>query len=176
MTGFAEVYGEYAKDVFRFAFYLTGSRSDAEDLTAEAFVRLWMARGVRLGTVRAYLFAITRNLHLEQLRSRRATERLGDVLEDRSPSPEAIAVVREDTRRLLIILQAMPEIDRSALLMRADGLSYEEIAQALGITLANTKVKIHRARMKAAMLLKKESGHEYSTGGNTRSRPAVSQR
>jgi RNA polymerase sigma-70 factor, ECF subfamily len=155
MTSFAEIYEAYAKDVFRFALYLSGNRHEAEDLTAEAFVRLWTARNVRLATVKAYLLAITRNLHLEQLRRRRVSEELSDFVEDRSPSPEAIAVGRDRVAKLLAILQTMPEVDRSALIMRADGLSYEEIAQALGITLSNTKVKIHRARMRAAVLLEK---------------------
>lgn len=155
MTSFAEIYEAYAKDVFRFALYLSGNRHEAEDLTAEAFVRLWTARNVRLATVKGYLLAITRNLHLEQLRRRRVSEELSDSVEDRSPSPEAIAVGRDRVSKLLAILQTMPEVDRSALIMRADGLSYEEIAQALGITLSNTKVKIHRARVRAAVLLKK---------------------
>jgi RNA polymerase sigma-70 factor, ECF subfamily len=156
MTSFAEIYEAHARDVFRFALYLSGNRSEAEDLTAEAFVRLWTARNVRLATVKAYLLAITRNLHLEQLRVRRVSEELSDFVEDRSPSPEAVAVGRDRVTKLLAILQTMPEVDRSALLMRADGLSYEEIAEALGITLSNTKVKIHRARVKAAVLLKKK--------------------
>jgi RNA polymerase sigma-70 factor (ECF subfamily) len=43
-------------------------------------------------------------------------------------------------------LQELPEIDRAALLMRAlDGMPYEEISRALGISLASAKVKIHRA-------------------------------
>ena len=153
MTSFAEVYGAHAKAVFRFALHLTGNHAEAEDLTAETFARLWTARRVRLPTVRAYLFTIARNLFLEQCRIKRRTEEVDDCVEDGSPSPEEIAVGRDEAKRLWKCLQALPEADRSALLMRADGLSYEEIAHALGITLSNAKVKIHRARVKTAMLL-----------------------
>ena len=52
---------------------------------------------------------------------------------------------------MLAKLQELPEVDRAALLMRAeDQLPYEEIARALGLTLSATKVKIHRARLRLA--------------------------
>ncbi len=52
---------------------------------------------------------------------------------------------------MLAGLQELPEIDRAALLMRAeDQLPYEEIARALDLTLSATKVKIHRARLRLA--------------------------
>lgn len=155
MTSFAEIYAAYAKDVFNFALRLTGNRADAEDLTAEAFARLWTARDVRVATVKGYLFAIARNLHIEEYRRHRPTEEVTEVA-DGSSSPEAIAVSRDQTTRLLNIIQAMPEADRSALLLRADGLPYDEIARILGISLSNVKVKIHRARVKAALFLKAE--------------------
>ena len=52
---------------------------------------------------------------------------------------------------MLAGLQNLPEIDRAALLMRAlDGMAYEEISRALGISLSSAKVKIHRARLALA--------------------------
>ena len=43
MTDFTELYKKYAPDVFRFAMYLSGNRSEAEDITSETFVRAWTA-------------------------------------------------------------------------------------------------------------------------------------
>ena len=49
------------------------------------------------------------------------------------------------------MLRELPELDRAALLMRTqDGMPYEEIAQVLKISIANAKVKVHRARVKLA--------------------------
>jgi RNA polymerase sigma-70 factor (ECF subfamily) len=45
-------------------------------------------------------------------------------------------------------LQEMPEVDRAAVLMRANGVPYEDIARALAISAAAARVKVHRARMK----------------------------
>ena len=56
-----------------------------------------------------------------------------------------------ELRAVLAELQKLPEVDRAALLMRAvEEMPYEEIARALGITLAAVKVKIHRARLALA--------------------------
>jgi RNA polymerase sigma-70 factor, ECF subfamily len=58
---------------------------------------------------------------------------------------------REELRQVLAELQLFPELDRSALLLRAEhGLAYEEIAVALGISVAAAKVKVHRARVRLA--------------------------
>ena len=52
---------------------------------------------------------------------------------------------------MLAALQTLPEIDRAAVLLRAEeGLSYEEVAAALGISSGAARVKVHRARLKLA--------------------------
>jgi RNA polymerase sigma factor (sigma-70 family) len=56
---------------------------------------------------------------------------------------------RDELRDTLAELQRLPEIDRAALLLRAEeGFTYEEIARILGRSLPTIKVKIHRARLK----------------------------
>ena len=60
---FSSVYARHAGDVYRFALYLSGSIQTAEDVTAETFARAWTARGrIRMGSVKAYLLVIARNL------------------------------------------------------------------------------------------------------------------
>ena len=59
---------------------------------------------------------------------------------------------------MLAALARLPEIDRAAVLMRADeGVPYEEIAAALGISTVAAKVKVHRARLKLAESLRPPS-------------------
>ena len=63
---FAGVYRRHAADVFRYALFLCGDRTRAEDIVSETFVRVWGARErVELTTVRAYLLAIARNVFLK---------------------------------------------------------------------------------------------------------------
>jgi RNA polymerase sigma factor (sigma-70 family) len=76
MIDVGAVYDRYAKDVYRFALYLSGNRAQAEDITSETFARAWGARDqIRVGTVKAYLLMIARNLYRDgQRRDWRARE------------------------------------------------------------------------------------------------------
>ena len=61
--------------------------------------------------------------------------------------------MKDELDKVLRALQEFPEVDRAALLMRADeGLPYEEIAVALGLPVATVKVKVHRARLRLAKI------------------------
>ena len=62
-----------------------------------------------------------------------------------------VAGAKAELQVVLEALQTLPEIDRAALLMRAeDGMPYEEIASALGVSPVAARVKVHRARLKLA--------------------------
>jgi RNA polymerase sigma-70 factor (ECF subfamily) len=150
MKDFHNLYRDYAHDVFRFALYLCGSVAWAEDITSEVFVRAWTRRdSLRMPTVKAYLLTIARNLYLKQLRRERRLVPLGEHIPSREPPPEVCAEQRAELRAVLVGLQALPEIDRSALLMRAvNDMPYVEIAAALGISLSAARVKVHRARIR----------------------------
>ncbi|MGB9336452.1 MAG: RNA polymerase sigma factor [Candidatus Acidiferrales bacterium] len=152
MTGFGELYKKYAPDVYHFALYLSGERAEAEDITSETFVRAWTSsEPVRVATVKGYLFTIARNLYLHGQRRKSRHVALDDELRDPQASPYAQAEQKAELRAVLAGLQKLPEIARAALLMRAyHETPYEEIAAALGISLAAVKVKIHRARLALA--------------------------
>ncbi|MGH9363880.1 MAG: RNA polymerase sigma factor [Thermoanaerobaculia bacterium] len=154
MKDLAALYERYAGDVYRFAFYLTGNRPNAEDIVSETFLRVWSARDdLRLATVRSYLFAIARNIHLQGRRRAWRSAPLPDGLPDPGPGPAATAEGRSELAAVLKSLGELSEPDRAALLMRACGeLSYREIAAALGISEPAAKVKVHRARLKLAPL------------------------
>lgn len=160
MTDFHSVYTRYAADVHRFAWHLSGDSAWADDLTSEAFLRLWTASGeIRLPTVKAYLFAIVRNLYRTNLRHTRRAVSLEDDLPAAGPSAEDRAVSRSEFKQLAEALARLPEIDRAAVLMRAHGeMSYAEIAEALGISVAAARVKVHRARIRLAGMC--ESGED----------------
>lgn len=159
---FAALYREHARDVHRFALYLCGDATLAEDLVSEAFVRVWTARErVDLVTVRGYLFAIVRNLFLQDVKRRRRGAPLREGLMADGAGPEALAAAQAEFRTVIAALAELPEIDRAALLMRADdGLPYEEIGRALSISTGAAKVKVHRARLKLAETLHTRSTKE----------------
>jgi RNA polymerase sigma-70 factor (ECF subfamily) len=154
------LYRKYAADVFRFALYLSGNRGEAEDLTSETFVRAWTSpEPIVTATVKGYLFTIARNLFLQGLRRKSRQVALDPELRDPRADVSAQAEQESELRAALRELQRLPEIDRAALLMRAvHELPYEEIARALGLSLAAVKVKIHRARLAVARVRDDDRG------------------
>ena len=149
---FSTLYRAHAKDVHRFALFLSGDAALADDIASETFIRVWNSRArVDLTTVRAYLFAVARNLFLQHRRQAKRTAALDEQMRDSAPGPHEQADARDELRAVLLALQALPEVDRSALLMRIDAaMPYEEIARTLGISVSAAKVKVHRSRLKLA--------------------------
>jgi RNA polymerase sigma-70 factor (ECF subfamily) len=159
LVDFGALYLAHSRDLRRFALYLSGDPAAADDLVSEAFVRAWTARErVEMGTVRGYLFAIVRNLFLKQRRREHREVPLDQQLADGRPGPDERAGDQRNLRIVLAALALLPEIDRAAVLMRADeGIPYEEIGAALGISTVAAKVKVHRARLKLAESLRPTS-------------------
>ena len=160
MLRFQELYESYAQEVYRFAFSLSGGRAEAEDITSETFVRAWVNRSaIRTETLKAYLMTIARNTFLEMRRKSRREVALDETLPDPAAGPDDRAESRLDLIRVEKLLQPLPEIDRTAFVLRVrHGLPYEEIARVLEISLASAKVKVHRVRRRllAACIERKE--------------------
>jgi RNA polymerase sigma-70 factor (ECF subfamily) len=148
---FSAFYERHARDVYRFSLYLSGDYALAEDLTAETFARAWVARErIRVGTVKAYLLMIARNLYRDVTR-RRAESPLPENFEvaDRAPGPEAAAQARDELQQVLRALGRIPEHEREALLLATvEGLSHQAIAVALNLSVDAVKVRVHRARVR----------------------------
>jgi RNA polymerase sigma factor (sigma-70 family) len=163
-TTFHELYNRYAEDVYRFSHWLTGNPHDARDITSETFIRAWTApEEPRMETVKAYLFTIARNLHRKQWRRQSRLDSLDEMIPDQAAQPDQAAANQDEFRRTMDAVHALPELDRTALLLRAEReLSYEDIAAATGLTATAARVRVFRARAKLAALLhpKKEKHNE----------------
>ncbi len=158
---FAELYTAHARDVYRFSLYLSGDAELAQDLTSETFLRVWVTgQAVRATTVKAWLFVIARNLYRHELRHIRRKLPLNEAVAS-AVSPAGDAEMREQLERVCRSLAALPEVDRSAVLLRVEGVSYAEIAVLLEISVAAAKVKVHRARLHLAKENPGGIGHEY---------------
>ncbi len=166
MLTFHELYERHARDVYRFAYWICGDPDEAEDITSETFVRAWTAQApIRTETVKAYLFAIARNLYLQQRRRLKRETQLDALAPDPAPTAEQLVEDRLALTEAQAGIQALPETDRAALIMHAlYDMPYDEIARALSLSVVAAKVKVHRARLKLAQArLKKETrenGHK----------------
>jgi RNA polymerase sigma factor (sigma-70 family) len=127
-----------------FARQFAGSRSDAEDVVQEAFVRFWRSRG-RVAEPVGYLYACVRNCALDWQRGRRRTSRR----EEASARPEETlfeAPLEQEERRAAIeaSLTRLPDEQREVLVLKIwGGLSFAQIAAALDIS-TNTAASRYR--------------------------------
>jgi RNA polymerase sigma-70 factor (ECF subfamily) len=147
------LYRQHALAVFRFAYGLCRNRSEAEDIAAGVFARvLTRANKIESATARAYLLTVARNVFLDARRRSARDARL--VKEMAREQPDTTGDPNDDNARLAKALKALgdlPEGERAALLLRLDhGMSYEQIAATLGISVAAAKVRVHRARLRLA--------------------------
>jgi RNA polymerase sigma-70 factor (ECF subfamily) len=141
---FQQIHDAHAGDVYRFARYLTGSDDAAGDIAAETFLRAWAGRSsIRVATAKAYLLAIARNLAHD--RRRFARRWAAGEMPERSVPPDADA--RLELERALQAVRDLPPAYGEPLMLVASGLSYEEAARVLGVTVGTMKIRVHRARL-----------------------------
>jgi RNA polymerase sigma-70 factor (ECF subfamily) len=149
-TTFHGLYEAHAKDVYRFARFLTGSDDAAADVTSETFLRAWIGRDtIRADTAKAYLLAIARNLARDRAR---ASSRIADAAVPETPVA-ANAEARLELNRTLDAMRALPPDYREPLLLAVSGVGYDEIGRLLGLSVATVKIRVHRARSKLGAAL-----------------------
>lgn len=155
----AEFYVRYRDPVFRFLRARCRDEDTALDLTAVTFEKALRAIGRYQsggGGVRAWLFTIARNAATDhERRSRPLLAQWAMNSERRSDDrgPEETAIANDERRRLLLLLQDLPEIQRDALAMRyGAGMTAREIGIVIGKTEEATQKLISRAlaRLKEA--------------------------
>ena len=166
MTDIESLYHRYAPDVRRFVLFLSGDPAIADEITSDTFVSAWLARErIRQPTVKSYLFAIARNLYRDLQRRHERHAELDEQMTDERISAQTHMERTGEVRAVLAALQQLPELDRTALLLRAlDEMPYEEIAATLGIPVVTAKVKVYRARLKL-MQARQSWGEVISSAG-----------
>jgi RNA polymerase sigma-70 factor, ECF subfamily len=139
--------------------YLLGlglSASDGEEVIQEAFLALFLhlQRGKPRQNLRAWVFQVSHNLALKQrnttLRNRQTLVEydrvvVENVFVDDAPNPEDRLAGDERRDRLFSVWQALPEQDRRCLGLRAEGLTYREIAQVLAMSLGSVSISLGRS-------------------------------
>jgi RNA polymerase sigma factor (sigma-70 family) len=159
-SDFGRVYSEHVPLIYAFLAYRVGNRSVAEDLTEATFeraLRAWSRFDPRRGSERAWLLAIARNLLIDNYRrdSTRRTEPIDEQTAPTVPGPEARVADAGDLRDALATLS---DRDQEILALRFGGdLDGHEIAERLGLTLANVHQISSRSLRKLRGLLEDPS-------------------
>jgi RNA polymerase sigma factor (sigma-70 family) len=146
-AAFEEIVRRYGRPLARYAASIVGSRS--EDVTQDAFSKALaaMRRDEKEIELRPWLYRIVRNTALNDLRDRPPTPEILEEAIAAGRGTVADAEQREELRELIDRLQALPERQRAAIVMRElEGLSHEEIAASLGLSGGAARQVIFRAR------------------------------
>jgi len=140
---------EHYAALYRYAFRLTGSASDAEDLTQDAFctAQLKLEQLRDPARAKAWLYSIMRNAYLHRLRAEKrqhvvSLEVLADVSE---PPPDPLPPV--DAEQLQAALNELPEVFRTpVILYYFEEFSYRDIAEQMDLPLGTVMSRLARAK------------------------------
>jgi RNA polymerase sigma-70 factor, ECF subfamily len=158
---FALIVRAYETPVYNYVLRLVGDRALAEDLTQEVFLRVY--QGLPNFSLRSkfttWLFQVTKNRVLDELRATERRPRATVALED-VPPLEVLDAPFERLEAIDAVWRAVENLTvdlNTALLLRdVVGMSYNEIADALEITLATVKWRIYKAREEVQLSLARE--------------------
>lgn len=163
LAAFNELVKKYEKQVYNFAYRLTGNYDDANDIAQEAFLRVYNAIGSFRGdaSFTTWLFRITTNVFLDDRKRARAhphssldeyldleESSVARQIEDPSPSPEALTEEKERAQILQKAIGSLPEYQRAMVtLYHTQQKSYEEIAEIMDLPIGTVKSRLNRARL-----------------------------
>jgi len=129
---------------------------DGEEIVQEVFLALFqhLQRGKPRHNLRAWIFQVAHNLALRQRNVTRRNQQslleyggatTDNLFVDQAPNPEDQLAGKQRRVRLLCVLQALPEQDRRGLFLRAEGLTYREIAHVLDMSLGAVSLSLARS-------------------------------
>lgn len=143
---YTHLYEQYRSGLYHYLLKSSGHRELAADLVQETFARA-MAAYPAGDVTPALLYRIARNLFLDAVK-KEGRLRWGEEAEGRAEgNPESGMLMDEELRRVFRTLSRLaPEERDTLLLVITEDLSYREVAELTGTSLANVKVRVHRAR------------------------------
>ncbi len=150
--------------LYRFSLRIVGNTAEAEDVVQEVLIKMWKKRTELSAykNLEAWCMTLTRNLSIDKLRSKhRRTSELQDGLQvvDKSVTPFQHAAYQDTLERVRRLMAELPEKQRMVMQLRdIEGMTYQEIAEALSISMEQVKVNLFRARKQIrAKLINSES-------------------
>jgi RNA polymerase sigma-70 factor (ECF subfamily) len=160
---FAQLYDRFVDRIYRYIYYKVGSKSDAEDLTAQVFLKAWEAIGHYRLTERpfsAWLYRIAHNLVVDHFRTRRDSVPIDDLINSDEKDTDLDSLtqrhltaetLRRAIRRLTIDQQQV------IILRFLEGYSTEEVAKIMGKGQGAVRTLQHRALAGLARIFRRGS-------------------
>lgn len=149
-AAFAQLVQRHLNELLAFVERMTGNRADAEDIAQESFARAWQqaARWKRgRARYRTWLFQVALNQVRDRWRRHRPGEALTEALVSPDATPEELVEQHAQAQRVRKALQALPERQRGAIILRHyHGLDNIEAAQVLDLSVEAVESLLGRAR------------------------------
>jgi RNA polymerase sigma-70 factor (family 1) len=138
--------------IFRFALRLIPKEDDAKDIVQEVLIKIWERRAEisKIENIDGWMYTVTRNLCIDKIRSKKEYLDINTQVqvEDKQDTPHELTSKNQLLTLMRKLINEMPDKQKMVIHLRdIEGLSYDEIAQTIGIPLAQVKVNLHRARL-----------------------------
>ncbi|MEM8933634.1 MAG: sigma-70 family RNA polymerase sigma factor, partial [Acidobacteriota bacterium] len=167
-AAFEEVYARFADMIYNLCYRMAGNRQEAEDLTQEVFLRIHrhLARFDGRAALKTWIYRVTLNHCRSKLGRkkyptadlREETEEGGVQLVDERRGPEEQALADDAARRISRALrQVAPKFREAVILRDIEGMSYDEIAEVLGVRIGTVRSRIARGRDRLRIVLEKSA-------------------
>ena len=149
------------KRVYNIAYRYMGNEADAYDMAQETLIKVYKALSSfrNESTFSSWVYRLCVNTCLDGLRKRKKAPVLVEtamdfMTQDTQPSPEDYALFLENSGYLQKTIDMLGDDHKSVIILRdINGLSYEEVAQSLGITIGTVKSRLSRARQRLREML-----------------------
>ncbi len=159
-----EIYDKYHKKVYRIAYGVVRQREDALDIVQEVFIKLF--RSIKNFEGRShfytYLYRMVMNTTIDY--ARKAGKKFVSSLDEEGSfeppdrvekGPERILLQKELEERVKLAMNKLPAEQKAALIFRdVEGLSYQEMAEAMGCSIGTVMSRLHYGRKRMQELLK----------------------
>jgi RNA polymerase sigma-70 factor (ECF subfamily) len=147
---FNQIVLSHYQGVINVIYRMSGSMPLAEDIAQETFIRVWQKLHTYkpTGSFRSWVYRIATNAALDALRKERDTQEIDSLpLASKEPGVEQSLVTQERAEMVREAVLALPAASRSVLILREyEGLSYQEISDALDIPIGTVMSRLNYAR------------------------------
>ncbi|MEN6372027.1 MAG: sigma-70 family RNA polymerase sigma factor [Armatimonadota bacterium] len=163
IRAFNELVGRYEKRVFNFAYRMSGNYDDANDVSQEAFIRVFNAINTFRGDANftTWLYRIVTNVYLDERKKQKShmhtsledyieleENTVTRQIEDGNPTPDRVVEAGERNDLLNNAIQQLPEYQKiMVILYHTQNKSYDEIAQIMKLPIGTVKSRLNRARI-----------------------------
>jgi len=157
---FGKLYDLHLDVVYRYIYYKVADPSEAEDLTAQVFLKAWEAMPRyqwREIPFSHWLMRLARNAAIDHFRTARAHRELDEGIVSLEPDPQGQFLHGERARELAVAIRQLPEDQRTVIVLRfLQDMDYAQIADLMGKSMGALRVIQHRALVALRRIMERE--------------------